>query len=145
MTSSIGAKIGSGFGLALVILIAIGAVSYTSTVKFIDSAGWVAHTYEVLDNLGGFLAAMTDAETGQRGYLITGQDPYLEPYRVAAAAVEQRLKTLRSLTADNATQQRRLDALEPLVESKLAELQETITLRKDKGFEPAAKVVLSNK
>jgi methyl-accepting chemotaxis protein len=145
MTSSIGAKIGSGFGLALVILIAIGAVSYTSTVKFMDSAGWVAHTYEVLDNLGGFLAAMTDAETGQRGYLITGQDPYLEPYRVAAAAVDQRLKTLRSLTADNATQQRRLDALEPLVESKLAELQETITLRKDKGFEPAAKVVLSNK
>jgi methyl-accepting chemotaxis protein len=145
MTSSIGTKIGSGFGLVLVILIAIGAVSYSSTAKFMYSADWVAHTYDVLDNLGGFLSGMTDAETGQRGYVITGQDRYLDPYRNALAAVDQRLKSLRKLTADNPAQQRRLDALEPLVGSKFAELQETITLRRDKGFEPAAKVVLTDK
>jgi len=145
MTSSIGAKIGSGFGLALAILIVIGGVSYTSTAKFMYSAGWVAHTYEVLDNLAGFLSAMTDAETGQRGYVITGQDRYLEPFHTAVETVDQRLKSLRRLTADNATQQRRLDTLEPLVRSKFAELQETIALRRDKGFEPAAKVVLTDK
>src|SRR5882757_1766393 len=109
MMSSIGAKIGSGFALALAILVVIGVVSYTSTTKFMESAGWVAHTYEVLDNVTGFLVAMTDAETGQRGYIITGQDQYLEPYRVALSAVEQRLKSIRRLTVDNAAQQRRLD------------------------------------
>jgi methyl-accepting chemotaxis protein len=145
MTSSIGTKIGSGFGLVLVILIAIAAVSYTSTAKFMDSAGWVAHTYEVLDNLAGFMAAMKDAETGQRGYVITGQDRYLDPYRNAAALADQNLKNLRRLTADNAVQQRRLDAIEPLVASKFAELQGTIALRRDKGFETAAREVLTDK
>jgi methyl-accepting chemotaxis protein len=145
MTSSIGAKIGSGFGLTLVILIAIGAVSYTSTAKFMDSATWVAHTYEVLDDLAGFLAAMQDAETGQRGYVITGEDRYLEPYRNAAGVADQNLKNLRRLTADNAAQQRRLDALEPLVASRFAELREIIALRRDKGFEAAAKVVLTDR
>jgi methyl-accepting chemotaxis protein len=145
MTSSIGAKIGSGFGLALAILIVIGAVSYSSTAKFMDSAGWVAHTYEILDNVAGFLSAMKDAETGQRGYVITGQDRYLEPYRNAAAAAGQNLENLRRLTADNPVQQRRLDALAPLVASKFAELQETIALRRDKGFEAAAKMVLTDR
>jgi methyl-accepting chemotaxis protein len=145
MTSSIGAKIGSGFGLALVILMVIGAVSYTSTAKFMDTAGWVAHTYEVLDNLAGFMAAMKDAETGQRGYVITGEDPYLDPYRNAAAVADQNLKNLRRLTADNPAQQRRLDALEPLVASKFGALQETIALRSDKGFEAAAKLVLTDR
>jgi len=145
MTSSIGTKIGSSFALALVILMAIGAVSYNSTAKFMDSAGWVTHTYEVLDNLTGFLAAMNDAETGQRGYVITGQDQYLEPYRNASAVANQNLKNLRQLTADNPVQQRRLDALEPAVATKFAELQETIDLRRDKGFEAAAKEVLTDK
>ncbi|MFY9743656.1 MAG: CHASE3 domain-containing protein [Candidatus Sulfotelmatobacter sp.] len=144
MTSSIGTKIGSVFGLALVILIAIGAVSYNSTAEFMDSAGWVAHTYEVLDNLAGFLAAMKDAETGQRGYVITGQDQYLEPYLSASAIANQNLKSLRQLTADKPVQQR-LDAREPLVASKFAELQETIDLRREKGFEAAAKEALTDK
>lgn len=145
MTSSIGAKIGSGFGLALVILIAIGTVSYTSTAKFMDTANWVAHTYEVLDNLAEFAGTMNDAETGQRGYVITGEDRYLDPYRNAATRANQALNNLRRLTADNPVQQRRLDALEPLVASRFAELQKIIDVRKENGFEAAAKMVLTDK
>ncbi len=145
MTSSIGTKIGSGFGLALVILMAIGAVSYNSTAKFMDSAGWVAHSHEVINQIASFLSDMADVETGQRGYVITGEDRYLDVYRSALPSVDQKLKHLRELTADNPAQQRRLDALDPLVQSKLAIVKEIIDLRKDKGFEASAKLVQTDK
>ena len=145
MRWSIGKKIGSGFGLALIALTTVGAVSYDSTSKLIDSAAWVRHTREVLEGLDELLSAMKDAETGQRGYIITGEARYLEPYQGAREAVDQKLKYLLESTADNPIQQRRLAAIEPLVVSKFAVLQETIDLRRTKGFGAAAQEVLTDK
>jgi methyl-accepting chemotaxis protein len=145
MTWSIGKKIGSGFALALLVLTIVSAVSYDSTIKLIDSAEWVRHTHEVLNTLDDVLSAFKDAETGQRGYIITGEARYLEPYQGAHDAVDQKLKHLRDLTSDNPNQQQRLTALEPLASSKFVELQETIDLRKQKGFGPAEKVVVTDK
>jgi methyl-accepting chemotaxis protein len=152
MRWNVGTKIGTGYGLALAILIAIGAVSYHNSVLLTDTAGWVAHTHQVLERLEDVLSTLKDAEAGQRGYLITGEERYLEPYKAARASIDQKLKgsnpdALRTLTKDNPNQQRRLDALEPLVDSKFAELMETIELRKDKekGFDAALKVVLTDK
>src|SRR5713101_2166076 len=126
MRWSIGTKIGSAFGLALVSMIVVGAVSYDSTTKLIDSADWVRHTHEVLNGLDEVLSAFKDAETGQRGYIITGEARYLEPYKGARELADQKLTHLRELTADNPVQQQRLTAIEPLVASKFAELQETV-------------------
>ena len=145
MRWSIGKKIGSGFGLALLALTIVGAVSYDGTSKLIDSAAWVRHTREVLEGLDELLSAMKDAETGQRGYIITGEARYLEPYQGAREAVDQKLKYLLESTADNPIQQRRLAAIEPLFVSKFAELQETIDLRRTKGFGAAAQEVLTDK
>ena len=145
MRWSIGTKIGSAFGLALVAMIVVGAVSYDSTTKLIESAEWVRHTHEVLNGLDEVLSAFKDAETGQRGYIITGEARYLEPYEGARDAVDQKLKRLRELTSDNPNQQQRLTALEPLVSSKFTELQETIDIRKQEGFGPAEKVVVTDK
>ena len=145
MKWSIGKKIGSGFGLALIALTIVGAVSYDSTTKLIDSAEWVRHTHEVLNGLDELLSAMKDAETGQRGYVITGEARYLEPYQGARETVDEKLKHLRELTADSAIQQQRLTAIEPLINSKFAELQETIDMRKTKGFASAAQEVLTDK
>ncbi len=150
MKWNVGTKIGAGFGLALAILLAIGIVAYQSSVKQTDTAGWVDHTHLVLQNLEGVLSGMKDAETGQRGFVITGEERYLEPYSGAQAAVGQRVKTLRELTSDNLNQQHRLDVLEPLIngkEGKFAELQGVIDLRRDKaqGFEGALKVVLTDR
>ena len=145
MRWSIGKKIGSGFGLALIALTTVGAVSYDGTSKLIDSAAWVRHTREVLEGLDELLSAMKDAETGQRGYIITGEARYLEPYQGAREAVDQKLKLLLESTADNPIQQRRLAAIEPLVVSKFAVLQETIDLRRTKGFGAAAQEVLTDK
>ena len=145
MRWSIGKKIGSGFGLALIALTTFGAVSYDGTSKLIDSAAWKWHTREVLGGVDELLSAMKDAETGQRGYIITGEARYLEPYQGAREAVDQKLKYLLESTADNPIQQRRLAAIEPLVVSKFAVLQETIDLRRTKGFGAAAQEVLTDK
>ncbi len=145
MRWSIGKKIGGGFGLALLALTAVGAVSYDSTSKLIESAEWVRHTHEVLDGLDNLLSDMKDAETGQRGYVITGEPRYLEPYQGAHEAVDQEMKHMLELTADNPSAQRRLAAIEPLVAAKFAELQETIDLRTTKGFAAAAQEVLTDK
>ena len=88
---------------------------------------------------------MKDAETGQRGYVITGETSYLEPYQGAHEAVDQKLKRLLELTADSPIQQRRLAAIEPLVAAKFAELQATIDLRRTKGFAAAAQEVLTDR
>ena len=145
MTWSIGKKIGSGFGVALVMLATVGAVSYDSTTKLIESAGWVQHTHEVLNGLDEVLSGMKDAETGQRGYVITGEGRYLEPYQGARDVVDQKLKYLRELIADNPIQQQRLTAMEPLIAGKFAELQVTIDLRRTKGFAAAAQEVLTDR
>jgi methyl-accepting chemotaxis protein len=150
MIWNVGMKIGAGFALALAILVAIGTVTYRSTAKLTETAEWVIHTHRVLDELEGVLSGMQDAETGQRGYILTGDEKYLEPYRGAQVSVDQGIKSLRDLTKDNVNQQRRLDILEPLIdgnEGKFAELQETIDLRKDKtnGFDAALQIVRSDK
>ena len=145
MKWSIGNKIASGFGLALAVLLVVGAVSYDSTTKLSSSAEWVRHTHQVLTGLDGLLSGMKDAETGQRGYIITGESRYLEPYNAARDLVDQKLNSVRGLTSDNPIQQQRLQALEPLVDSKFAELQTVIDLRKTKGFAAASQEVLTDK
>jgi len=147
MKWTIGKKIGAGFSLALVAIVIIGAVSYWSTAKLTSTAEWVQHTHQVLAGLESILSSLKDTETGQRGYLLTGEERYLEPYHSGKAAIQQKLSEVRKLTKDNTNQQRRLNSLEPLIESKLAELQETIDLRKDetKGLDAALQVVRTDK
>jgi methyl-accepting chemotaxis protein len=145
MQLTVATKIAAGFALALIVLVILGTTSYQSIKKLLDAADWQRHTQQVLLDIREFLSQMKDAETGQRGYLITGQDRYLDPYRSGTSSVNQTLKELRQLTKDNPRQQARLDAIEPLVASKFAELQETIELRKEKGFDDALKVVMTDK
>ena len=145
MQWSIGAKIGASFGVALTLLLAVGAVSYNGISKLIDSANWVTHTHQVLSGLDEAFGSLRDAETGQRGYVITGEERYLEPYRGARQGVDRKLEELRRLTSDNPIQQQRLAALEPLMAAKFAELQTVIDLRRAKGIAAATQVVLSDK
>jgi methyl-accepting chemotaxis protein len=145
MKWSIGNKIASGFGLGLVVLLVVGAVSYDSTTKLSSSAEWVQHTHEVLTGLDQLLSGIKDAETGERGYVITGESRYLEPYNTARDIVDQKLNSVRGLTSDNPIQQQRLQALEPLLDSKFTELQTVIDLRKTKGFAAASQEILTDK
>jgi methyl-accepting chemotaxis protein len=145
MKWNVGTKIGVGYGLALAILIVIGSVSYLNTTKLIQAAEARQHTHRVLQNLAGVVQALTNAETGQRGFIITGEEPYLEPYQVGLSAIDQDLKEVRNLTRDNPNQQRRLDALEPRITERLARLKAGIEIRKSKDFEAAREWIVSGR
>jgi methyl-accepting chemotaxis protein len=132
------------FGLAALTLMVIAVASYRNTYRLIDNDAWVAHTYQVQTELADLVSELKDAETGQRGYLLTGDDSYLAPYQSALPALKSTFEDVRKLTSDNPNQQRRLTALLPLIDAKLAELKQTIDLRRTEGFDAAAKVVLSN-
>lgn len=127
----------AGFGLASVVMVVINALSYWSLIQHRQTAYWVAHTHEVDQKIKTTLAELTEAETGQRGYLLTGEDNYLKLYNDGIASINQHIGELQTLTADNPNQQRRINTLKSLVTQRLAALQQVIELRKDKGLTAA--------
>ncbi|MEU8817599.1 CHASE3 domain-containing protein [Actinoplanes sp. NPDC048796] len=132
-----------GVGLCLLV---ISAVSFRSVGSLRTTSEMVDHTYQVLARIEAISSSLKDAETGQRGFLITGKRDYLAPYEAARGDLATEQQTLRTMTADNPAQQQRLDALAPLVQSKLDELKETIDLRAGAGgFRAALQVVLTDK
>ncbi len=145
MRWSVGTKIGGGFALALAILVVIGVVSYRSTTELIDSAQLKVHTYQVLQSLEGGLSTLENAETGERGYIITGKERFLEPYDAAVGTIDREFRHIRVLTADNPSQQRRLDTLDVLIKERMENLKMKVELRKKKGFQAALREVLSEK
>ena len=132
----------AGFGIATAILVFVGWQSYRNTARFAEAAQWREHTYEVLNSLDNAVGRLSDAETGQRGYLLTGEEAYLEPYRAAIKNIDQTIGDLKNLTSDNPNQQKHIQILEPLVEKKMAELQRTLDLRKNEGLAAANRMVL---
>jgi methyl-accepting chemotaxis protein len=136
-----GRKIAAGFALSFVLLIAVGAVAYTSINKLTSTSQSVTHTHEVLERIAGVLSLLKDAEAGQRGYVITGDEAFLEPYHAGAGDVLNVLKELGKLTADNPNQQKRIDSAEPLIAAKLAELKQTIDLRRAGNLDETVKIV----
>jgi methyl-accepting chemotaxis protein len=144
MVWSIGKKLAAAFGVVLAMFLVVGAVSYDSTVKLVQSEAWVERTHEVLNALEDGLSAMKDAETGQRGYALTGEARYLEPYEGTEAKVDEKLQRVRELTAASPAQQQRLAELKSGVAGKFAEMQRVIDLRKRKGFAAARREVLTD-
>jgi CHASE3 domain sensor protein len=136
-----GRKVAVGFAVAAATVLTVGIGGYQSTHRLIENDAWVSHTQQVRHELSGLLALLVDAETGQRGFLITGIDAFLEPYNHATGEIEKKTDEIRALTKDNANQQRRLDNLRPLVESKMTALRGHIEARRSGGLNSAAALV----
>jgi PAS domain S-box-containing protein len=136
-----------GFGLLLAVLLLFAVLAYVNTERLLANEARVANTREVLASLRSILLTLTEAETGQRGYLLTapGHDEYLRPYNDAVQRIGDELKRLRAMTADNPSQQARLDSLAHHINAKLAELDYTIRLRREQGPGPALEVVLTDR
>jgi methyl-accepting chemotaxis protein len=134
----------AGFGLAAFTLLLVAGISYRNADLLIGTERLVAHTHQVRGEFADLLSEMKDAETGQRGYLLTGEDSYLEPYNEALPAIKTTFDDVKKLTLDNPDQLRRVAAIAPLIDSKLAELKKIIDLRKTQGFDAALKVLLTN-
>lgn len=133
----------AGFGLAVTLLVGAGVVSYRNTLQLIEASERVAHTHEVLAGLERILADLISAETGERGYILTGDEQFLEPYHSGVSETFRHIHHVRELTADNARQQNRLAALEPMAQSRLALLDQGIRSRREEVFEAARELILS--
>ncbi|HEY9747399.1 MAG TPA: CHASE3 domain-containing protein, partial [Allocoleopsis sp.] len=133
------------FALGLAVLGVNVAVSYHHILRLIHNNALVTHSQAVIITLERMLSTLKDAETGQRGYLLSGSTRYLTPYNSAIAQIHQRVEQLQTLTRDNRNQQQRLRLLQPLIDEKLRELNETIQLRQSRGQAAAEQVVRSNR
>jgi signal transduction histidine kinase len=137
-------KILAAFGSAMLVLV-VGAAGLVSVASLRAAFRWVEHTYEVVGAADALLMALTDAETGQRGFLLTGEDRYLDRYRSGRPAVDTALRALRRLTVDNAVEQQRVNTLTTLAAAKVAELDTTIAVRRTQGFAAAAAIVVTDR
>ncbi len=119
---------------ALILLACIGALSFWSEVRNEKDREWVTHTHLVVEALQAIRIDITQAETGQRGYLLTGLDGYLAQYTNGVDKLRQDSKTLRDLTSDNAGQGEAIQRLEPLIAGRLSELSDGIQVRRQSGL-----------
>src|SRR3984885_2551418 len=134
-----------GLIAAIIFFLATGAVAYFNFQTLKADSALVVHSGDTLTALEDVLSTVKDAETGQRGYLLTGNESYLQPYSAAAQEMGARLDALQRLTLDNATQQDRLGSLKQHIGAKLAELKQTIDLRQTQGQAAALTVVQSDR
>jgi len=141
MKASVENKIVLGFVASVLALMGVGWLSYRTTTNLVASEQWVSHTHEVVTTLESGLAMLTDVETKQRGYLLTGDEQFLKDCQASQAQVDGWLKQLRALTTDNPRQQQQLDRLEPLISERMAVLNNRIKLRQEQGLQAAADAV----
>lgn len=137
----------AALGLAVVLgfFLVSGVIAYANIQSLRENNQRVVQTHDVLVAIDAVLSTAQDAETGQRGFLLTGSDRYLEPYTQAVGAMPERMDAVRSLTRDNPRQQAIVAQLQRRVDAKLAELAETIALRRSEGSAAALAVVQTDR
>lgn len=127
------------------LLIVVAAVlSYRHHVLLRDQRDRVDHTYRVITQVQETLVDLIDAETGQRGYVLTGDDRYLLPFEKAKRESPTALASLRELVHDSPSQVARVDRTRELVDEKFDELNATIAVRREQGFDAARAMVVAD-
>eukprot|EP01032_Pedospumella_encystans_P034806 gene34806-39351_t len=117
-------KMIAAFGLVIAISIVVNIISWSSLTYQQTANGWTVHTYEVLDRVDAIVSAMVDRETGVRGYLLSGDEKFLEPYEAGSKNYKEAFDKAVQLTSDNATQQKRFAELDVLVKGWVTEIAE---------------------
>ena len=130
MKLTLSQKILAGFIACTLILVTVTIFSFRNSEKFIDTNQWVNHTHEVLYEFDQVLAATIDAETGTRGFIITGNESYLEPYYNSRKSAIEHLDKAKRLTEDNPVQQKNIEELKKPVEEVLNLRDQLINVRK---------------
>lgn len=138
--SSLRVKIAAGLATTLLVLV-VGGASYYAVRRSTRAAGLVSHTDSVLIEREKLLSALKDAETGARGYVLTGRPEFLEPFNDAKPKVDESLERLRTLTADNPLQQARLDTLESVGRQSVDLSAQIVKYRRTGGYETARALI----
>ncbi len=134
-------------GAALtVILVAVNLILTTrNTRQLNEDAQWVQHTQLVITGLENILTLTTAAETGQRGFIITGEPRYLVPYDMATASINRQVDETERIAADNPQQQSRFIELRKRIETRWRILEELINIRRNEGFDAARLSILTDR
>ncbi|MCH4270107.1 MAG: response regulator [Brevundimonas sp.] len=126
-----------GLALVLSFFLATGLVAWRNVEVLRANNQQIIHTHEVIVAVNELLSAAQDAETGQRGYLLTGNVSYLQPYETATRDLNRRLGDIAELTRDNPVQQGHLNQLRARLDAKLAELDAALQARRTEGMQAA--------
>lgn len=147
--NSTGVKLGqitqAGFGTILLMMLGMGVVAKTSMNTLVKSNEWISHTYSVIAELKQLEKDLVDAETGQRGFIYSGKESFLEPYLSGTRQIKTDFASLEKLIKDNPQQIQRLGVVEQAAQKKLDELAETIALKRQRKEQALRELVLSGK
>jgi signal transduction histidine kinase/DNA-binding response OmpR family regulator/CHASE3 domain sensor protein len=135
----------AGFVAAVVAVILMAGVSYQAQMRSTAAADAVTQGVELIVEIENLLSSVKDAETGQRGFLLTGDEAYLAPFNTGRAAIDGELDRIRALTSKSPEQAQRLDQLRGLISSKLDELLSTINLKRAGKSDAALAIVTTDR
>ncbi len=138
-------KLATGYTVAIAVLIIDLVITFWNLNSISRTWDALALSHDVVVGLDDVLSNLRDAETGQRGYLLTGDERYLEPYTKSHAVVATSIDRLRSLVANNGVRREHLNTAAEATSAKLSELEQTIRLRRESGFDAALAVVKTDR
>jgi PAS domain S-box-containing protein len=130
-----------GFGAAILTLLGSGVISYRALVISNQSQGWVRHTDQVLEELQELLSGTQGIESSNRGFVLTGDQSYIESVKENMLREAQAEESIEELTADNPAQQGRISVLKNLISQKIRFSESVIDLRRAKGMAAAAALI----
>jgi CHASE3 domain sensor protein len=133
--SSIETKIFAGFGVALILSVLISLATYLNHARLVETRRKVVETQEVLRSLKEILLTITDAETGTRGFILTGDEEFLDPFNKAAARLAPDVERVSTAARNDRSIQARLGKLAELTRERLQALARTNALRRSSGFD----------
>jgi CHASE3 domain sensor protein len=119
-----------GFGVSLLLLIVSSVASYISIRNLLESMQLVQHTNTVIRKLENSISVLKDAETGQRGFLLTGEERFLDPYKGAYELALNEVNDIKRLTGDNPAQQKNAEILAENIKQRLSQLARLIDLKR---------------
>ena len=131
--------------LIVAVFLAVLAICYRSLLQIDADEYWEIHSYQVTEKINVVLSNLENIETGTRGFVITGDESFLQPYTSGLADVHKSFQALQSLTADNTLQQKSLTEMQPLIDAKIAQSDENISLRRNQGFVVSEASVITGK
>lgn len=134
-----------GLAAAVIFFLVSGGIAYLNLQALKEGNERIVQTHRAIVTLDQMLSIVQDAETGQRGFLLTNDARYLEPYTAALRSVPLKLAEIGDLSGESASQAPRIARLKLHLDAKLDEMKDTIEVRRSQGLEAALALVNSDR
>jgi diguanylate cyclase (GGDEF)-like protein len=134
-------KLGAGFGLALLVMLAVGVVSYHTIGVQVETAARVARTQHIIAHLAELGSQVDDIESGARGFVITLHESYLEPYYRGIYRINSTIQELGNLTEGDPVKGRRFAELKSFIDARVALAQQVVNVRRNQGLDAAVQLI----